>query len=199
MDISEFISKNLINLIKNSLDKTDIELEQIKYGIDSILANITKLIILFIAAYFLDIVKYTFITLISFGFVRAFASGIHATSSFKCIITNFILFFGNIYLSLSLNLNKVHITILFIISFCFVILYAPADTAAKPLTSIKVRTKLKFCSSFSVVILYFLSISLSHSIYASLITFSTFFEAILITPIIYKIFRSPYKNYENFQ
>lgn len=199
MDISELISKNLINLIKSTLDKTDSELEQIKYGIDSILANISKLTILFITAYFLGIFKYTLIALISFGFVRGFASGIHATSNFKCIITNYIIFFGNIYFSLWIILNKVHITILFIISLCLIILYAPADTAAKPLTRKKVRTKLKIYSSFSVVILYSLSINLNNCIYANIITFSILFEAILITPIIYKIFKSPYKNYKKFQ
>lgn len=198
MDISEFISKSLLNLIKSTLDKTDTELEQIKYGIDSILTNVTKLIILFIAAYFLSIIKYTLIALISFGLLRAFASGIHATSNLKCILTNFIIFFGNIYLSLFLKLNKVHITILFIISLCLVVLYAPSDTAAKPLLNKKVRKKMKIYSSFSVIILYFLCIYLRNSIYVNLITFSTLFEAVLITPIIYKIFKSSYRNYEKF-
>jgi len=199
MDISDFISKKLINFIKGTLNKTDMELEQIKYGIDSILANITKLIILFLAAYFLGIAKYSFIALISFGFIRAFASGIHATSSLKCIISNFVIFFSNVYLSLTLNLNKSYITILFLISLCLVILYAPADTAAKPLTNKVVRSKLKIYSSLAVIILYFISIYLKNNIYINLITFSVFIEALLITPITYKLFKSPYKNYEKFQ
>jgi accessory gene regulator B len=199
MDISEYISKILINFIKSSLYKTDTELEQIKYGLDSILTNVTKLIILFIAAYFLGIVKYTFVALISFGFLRGFASGIHANSSLKCILTNFIIFFGNVYLSYSLNLNKLHISILFLIGLYLVILYAPADTASKPLTRRRVRTKLKICASITVIILYFLSINLNNNIYANLITFSVLFEALLITPMAYKIFKSTYKNYERFQ
>lgn len=198
MDFSEFLSEKLIIFVKSTLDKTDTELEQIKYGIDSILANITKLIILFIAAYLLGIVKYTFMALISFGFVRAFASGIHAGSNLKCIITNFIIFFGNIYISLTLRLNLIFITLLFAVSLYLVILYAPSDTAAKPLTRKQVRSKLKIYSSISVVILYILAINLGNSTYAQIITFSVFIEALLITPIAYKIFKSPYRNYEKY-
>lgn len=199
MDISDIISKNLMNFIKGSLNKSDTELEQIKYGIDSILANITKLIILFLAAYLIGIAKYTFIALISFGFIRGFASGIHATSSIKCIISNFLIFFGNVYLSLKLTLNNFNIAFLFLISLCLVLLFAPADTAAKPLTSKKVRLKLKIYSSLAVIILYFITMFINNSVYVNLITFSVFIETLLITPVTYRLFKSPYKNYEKFQ
>lgn len=199
MDISDIISKNLMNFITGTLNKSDAELEQIKYGIDSILANISKLIILFIPAYLIGIAKYTFIALISFGFIRGFASGIHATSSLKCIISNFVIFFGIVCLSLKLNLNNSYISLLFLVSLCLVLLYAPADTAAKPLTSKKVRSRLKIYSILAVIILYFITTFIKNNTYVNLITLSVFIEALLITPAAYKLFRSPYKNFEKFQ
>jgi accessory gene regulator B len=192
------MSKLCTNFIGNNLEKTNTDLEQIQYGIESILTNTLKTTILFTAAYFCGILQYTFIALISFGAIRMFASGIHASSSFKCNIMNFIIFFGNVLLSCSFQLNQFIITLLFIANLLLMILYSPADTKSRPLTNKRNRKKLKFFSIIMIIFLYILSMLLKDSIYASLITFSVTIESLLITPLTYKIFKSPYKNYEKF-
>lgn len=197
MYINEKISKKCTSFIRNNLNKTEMELEKIQYGIHIILINIFKLVLLFITAYFLGILNYTIVAFISFAILRSFASGVHANSSIKCIITNYIIFLGNVYLSLSFPLNKVCISAIFIISLILVILYAPADTEERPLMSKKLRGGLKVKSILIVLGFCITTLLFPSSVYMNLITYSVLQESILITPMIYIIFAKKYRNYEN--
>jgi accessory gene regulator B len=197
MNITERISKLCLKFVMNNLEKTEGELEIIQYGIQSILINIFKFIILFSTAYFMRIFDYTLAAFISFGVLRAFASGTHANSSIKCIFINYIMFFGNVFLSLNIKLTKQFIGIIFIISLILIVLYAPADTAERPLISKKLRKELKIKSSMVVLLLAAITLVISNSIYINIITLSILQESLLITPLAYEIFRKPYKNYEN--
>lgn len=196
MSISKKLSLRCTNFIKNNLSKTDEELAQIHYGIECIISNTLKLLLIFIVAYLLRIWNYIIIALVTFAILRGFASGIHMDTTIKCNIMNFIIFFGNTYLSLFLKLNKIFVSILFLISFIIIFLYAPADTRARPLTNSKKRKLLKLFSILSTIILYILCLLLNNPIYYDLIAFSIFIEAILITPFTYKLFKSPYANYK---
>ncbi len=199
MKICGTISKKCIEIIKNNLNKTEEDLEKIQYGIDVILINIFKLIILFLTAYLLGILKYTVIAFISFAILRGFASGVHANSSINCIIMNYIIFLGNVYLSLNFLISKVWMMIIFIISIIFVILYAPADTEERPLISKKVRDALKIKAILIVLFFSIITLAMKNSIYANLITYSIFEESILITPIMYRMLGKKYMNYKNYE
>lgn len=196
MDIAEKLSKKCTNFIKDNINKTETELEKIQYGIHVILINVFKLLLLFITAYFLGILDYTIIAYISFAALRSFASGVHADSSIKCIITNYIIFLGNVYLSLSFSLKKVYVAAIFAISLILVILYAPADTEERPLMSKNLRDRLKAKSILIVLGFGITILLLPGSVYTNLITYSILQESILITPMIYIIFGKKYKNYE---
>lgn len=196
MDIAEKLSEKCTGFIKDNTNKTETELEKIQYGIHVILINIFKLLLLFITAYFLGILNYTIVAYLSFATLRSFANGIHANSSIKCIITNYIIFFGNVYLSLNFSLNKIYVASIFIISLILIILYAPADTEERPLMSKNLRGKLKIKSILIVLGFGIVILLLPGSVYTNLIVYSTLQEAILITPMIYIIFGKKYKNYE---
>ncbi|WP_418219442.1 accessory gene regulator B family protein [Clostridium pasteurianum] len=75
--------------------------------------------------------------------------------------------------------------------------YAPADTAERPLISKKLRRSLKIKSIVVVVLLIIISIMLPHSVYVNIIIYSILEEAVLITPIIYILLGKSYKNYKN--
>jgi accessory gene regulator B len=197
MNITEQISKLCLKFVINNLEKTEGELEIIQYGIQSILINIFKFIILFSTACFMKIFDYTLAAFIFFGALRAFASGTHADSSIQCILINYIMFFGNVFLSLNIKLTKQFIGIIFIISLILIVLYAPADTAERPLMSKKLRKELKIKACIVVLFLAAITFVISNSIYINLITFSVLQESLLITPLAYRIFGKPYKNYEN--
>lgn len=197
MNISTTLSKKCTDFIGNNADKTAEDLEKIQYGVQVIIINIFKMIILFATAYILGVLKYTCIAFAVFAIFRCFACGVHANSSLQCIIINYIVFLGNVYLSLSFTLNKLVLIILFSISLVLTLLYAPADTAERPLISNKLRNKLKLKSVLVVLIFFTIALLATNSIYSNLITYSILEEAAIITPISYIIFKKSYKNYKN--
>ena len=199
MNINEKLSNLFMEFIKKNLDKTEDELEILHYGTQVILISVYKLIILFVTSYFLKVFTYTLIAFIVFGILRSFANGVHADSSIKCIFLNYIVFLGNVYLSLHFTLNRTLIITLLLISLILIIKYAPADTAERPLVSKKLRKSLKLKSIAIVLISYSVSLLLSNSVYKNIIIYSILEESFLITPFAYFIFRKSYNNYENVQ
>lgn len=199
MKIINKLNNYFFEFVRNNLEKSEEEIEVIRYGMQVIFFNIFKVIILFFTAYLLGVFKYTLIAFVSFGLIRTFSSGVHANSGIKCIIGNYVLFLGNVFVSLSFKLNKTSILILFLISLILIIRYAPADSAERPLVSKKLRKALKIKSCITAIGLLIVSIVLANSIYSNIITYAVLEEAFLVTPLAYFIFRKPYKNYEKVQ
>jgi len=196
MDISRKISEHCIKFITANTDKDEEELEKIKYGIEVILINIFKLFILLITAQIFGIFIYTFIAFISFAFLRVFASGVHANSSIKCIITNYLIFFSIVYLSSFYSLSKSLTVVTFLISLSLIILYAPADTEERPIISKKLRKTLKIKSIACIIFLAIVSLLMKKDVYRNLIAYAALEESIMITPMVYFIFGKGYRNYE---
>jgi accessory gene regulator B len=199
MDPLEVLSTYLTNLISRKLpEKSEIEIEEINYGIHVFLINIIKLPIVFIISYFLGILQYTFVVFVCFCFVRTFASGIHARNSIACLISTNLTFIGTAYLGLSFRLNLFDITVSFIACIVLAYLYSPADTEERPIISKRLRKKLKLLSCFSIIILYFAALLFIRTKYASIITFAVLAECITILPAAYILFKRRFNNFEAF-
>ncbi|WP_238917033.1 accessory gene regulator B family protein [Clostridium sp. YIM B02555] len=197
MILSKPLSEKCTKFIKNNTSASAEDLEKIHYGILVIFLTIFKSIILFATAYFLGILEYTLTAFLVFAALRIFASGVHANSTFQCIIINYILFFGNVYLSLNIQRNLLLVSILFLISVALILLYAPADTEERPLISLKLRKSLKIKSIIVIMAFYILALLLHNNIYTNLITFSILEGALVVTPIAYRLFGKKYANYKN--
>lgn len=85
---------------------------------------------------------------------------------------------------------------MFLISLILVTLYAPADTAKRPLVSVKLRKKLKIYSQLTVMFFFIICLFNNNMIIKNIITFAILEECICITPFFYKISGKSYKNYE---
>ncbi|UZW14745.1 accessory gene regulator B family protein [Clostridium pasteurianum] len=197
MNLDEKISGKCMEIIKNNVEKSEEEFEKIQYGIKIIIINLFKFIILFLTAYFLGVLNYCIVAVVSFGILRTFASGVHAESSIKCIFMNYVIFLGNVFLSLRFSLNIVSVIVIYTIGLILIILYSPADTAERPLVSKRLRKSLKIKSIVAVELLIIISIMLPHSVYRNIIIYSVLEEAVLITPIAYALLRKSYKNYKD--
>lgn len=199
MVITDKLSRKVTSFIGETLSSSDDDLEKIEYGIKVVLANFFKLIILFSTAYILGVFKYTVIAFVVFAILRTFACGAHANSSILCIVINYTLFLGNVYASIYIPLNKLCISLIFLISLILIYIYAPADTAERPLVSKRLRRNLKIKSLVTVIFFFIITIFIKNNIYINLITFAIFEEALAITPISYKLLGKTYNNYENIQ
>ena len=86
-----FLNKSLNFILKNNNSYTEDEIEKIKYGLEGLYLTITKLIIILILAWILNIFNEILLVLLFLNIIRYPAFGIHANKSIECLITSIIL------------------------------------------------------------------------------------------------------------
>lgn len=188
MEFPERVSEKATSIIAQYLDDASEEkLAEINYGIAVTIANSYKILILFLLAFALGVLKYFLIAFASFGLLRTFAAGVHAKREWTCLPISIIILFGIVYLGIAVDFNIYIISIVFILCFIIILRYAPADTEEHPIASRNLRKKLKLMSCISVVILYLVSIYNLNTAVSVIVTISTAVESILILPITYKL------------
>lgn len=183
-----FLSKEINNI-------TEDELEVALYGMEVIYSLVTKTVLYFLISLVLKCHKEFLIVILILATIRTTSFGFHAKREISCYLSSCIIIFGIIYISKYLIFN-LHFTILTcLISLIITILYAPADTEKRPLLNKHTRSILKLCSSITVIFFTIIAIFkvgfMSNAIVCILIV-----NSINISPILYKIFKRRYRNYE---
>lgn len=202
MTRSEKFSMKISDYIKKTLpDKTEEELEIIRYGLEVVFMNFTKLPIILGLGYLFGIFKYTVWTVIIFGIIRKFGAGIHARKSYTCLMSTMVIIFGGIYISMNFTINILVKTLIFIVSIIVYFKYSPADTEEKPYLDPIVRKKLKIKSIITIIIYFFISINIdAKNVFLSNILINILWiEGVLMLPITYKILKRRYNNYEYYK
>ncbi len=177
---------------------SDEDIEKLEYGLEGIYLTITKLIIIFITATLLGIVKELIALLILFNIIRYTGFGFHAEKSWQClVISSFCfliipLFFINIALSKNVYIG---ISLFCIINY---LLFAPADTVKRPLPNRKKRIMRKIVTVITGVIYSVLSIVYFNHWVSAILISAMVIQAIVINPLIYIILKQPYNNYKNY-
>lgn len=192
----EKIALKCTKYVRKYGDRTELELKKIKYGIEVILINLTKFMILMILAYFLKIIPHILVIMISFGLVRKSAFGLHSESSAKCTVISIMSFVGGVYISKHYPLEIKTIIFIFLILISLFVKYAPADTEKRPIIGEKVRNKLKRNTVITILLLLIAIITVNNQTISALITLGVTIECIFILPITYKILNRRYRNYE---
>ncbi|HRS21499.1 MAG TPA: accessory gene regulator AgrB [Clostridia bacterium] len=193
MEFPERISGKITKAIAAELeDLSEEKLAEIDYGIAAFIANSYKMVFIFILAILLNVFQYFLIAFVSFGALRTFASGVHAKREWTCLPVSIILFFGILYLGMTIELNIYMLSIIFILCFTAVLRYSPADTEERPIVSRKLRKKLKILSVITVLVLYAIALYSLGTIASSIITFAVLVESILILPAAYRLAGSMY-------
>lgn len=179
------------NWLKKSGNYNNVKIEEIIYGVEAIYVLITRTILFLIINIFLGTLKEFFLFLFFYSIIRSFSYGFHAKSSFVCIILSSFGFVLVPYLSKFVVFSlefKIFFLIISLISF---ILWSPADTENKPIVSKALRLKLKI-ASIIVLLLYSIIIIKFDS---SLLLLILILQSIFISPIMYYLFNTKYRNY----
>ncbi|HHX33541.1 MAG TPA: hypothetical protein GX713_04905 [Mollicutes bacterium] len=179
------------NWLKKSGNYNNVKIEEIIYGVEAIYVLVTRTILFLIINIFLGTLKEFFLFLFFYSIIRSFSYGFHAKSSFVCIILSSFGFVLVPYLSKFVVFSlefKIFFLIISLISF---ILWSPADTENKPIVSKALRLKLKI-ASIIVLLLYSIIIIKFDS---SLLLLILILQSIFISPIMYYLFNTKYRNY----
>ena len=191
-----FLNHTMNFIASNQKDLNQEDKEKLAYGLEGLYMSITKLVIIFLIAFLLGFIKEFIITLIFFNIIRFPGFGFHASKSVVCLIASTLLILGLPYLFTNIEVSLTIKIILCIVSVITFIICAPADTWKRPLTNKRKRIirKVVACSLaviYSILIIVFNGYEISNLLMAALLI-----ETILISPIMYLIFKEPYRNYK---
>lgn len=193
----KFLSKTS-NLIYSKYNYDNDTKERIEYGLSIIYINITKVSVIFLIAILFNQFKTTLYFTIFLNIIRAFSYGMHAKNSFQCYILSTLLLVILPRLFLLLSITNIQKLILSFLSLLSIIVYAPSDTHKRPLVNKEKRIKLKIYSILTCCIYIGLIFLTKEEYYSKLLLLSIIIQALLINPIIYKLFKLPYNNYKEY-
>ncbi len=197
--IMEKVATGVTRKINKHLNKEGIELKKMQLGMEVLLINISKFIIIFSLAYILGLLKEAIFMSLIFGSLRKNAFGLHAENSIVCTSTTSLIFLGGPYISSYMQINNYMVVIIFAILNLLIYIYSPADTEKHPILGKKLRAKLKKKAVITGIILMIITLMCTSYIIKSMIIIAVTAEVITILPITYKILNRGYKNYEKFQ
>ena len=187
----------LTNRIRKENPNIDDErAEVINYGLQNIIGEFPKIILVFIIAYILGIFKWALFTFIILFVYKGASGGIHLKTHIGCILFTTAFYclipFASQYLEVS-DLAK-SITILFVWIFGMVMikLYAPADTESVPILQSKVRKKKRIVSYISFSVGLLIALLVKNQMISNIIILSYFIQTLTITKIAYKLTKSRY-------
>ena len=184
------IQNNNDNLSKKNIDK-------MRYGLEGLYLNVTKIIFILIISLMLNIFKETLLLLLIFNLIRFTAFGVHAKRSIDCLISSTIFFIVFPLICIHIVISDIIKIIIFIPILLLIIKYAPADTVKRPLNNKKKRIIYKILSIIISIIYIICSILITDNTLSNCFLFALVIQVIVILPITYKLFGVPYNNHNN--
>lgn len=193
----EKICEFILNRMKKEMpDITKEKEEVIKYGLQLIIGEIPKTLLLFAVSFLLGFGWYMLFAYITIMPYKMVSGGIHLHTHLGCITVSAISYYGTILLSKFLNLDSLEKYILIALSFVFGILmislYAPADTENLPIISKKERKTKKILSYIILTITLGIAIFLKDSTLSNILIIGTVMQSLFISRLAYKITNNKY-------
>ena len=199
----EKICESLTKKIQEQMPEVDNErAEVIKYGLEIIIGEIPKLILLVVVAIILKIgwlVVFAYLTMLPY---KVMAGGFHLKTNIGCLIGTFTVYYGNVLLSKYMVIEPIYLKYIIIIatwifSIIMISLYAPADTINLPILRKKERKTKKILSYIFATIMLIGSLVIKNNTLANILLINVIVESVCISRLDYKITKNEY-GYENY-
>lgn len=199
----EKICKSLTKKIQEQMPEVDNErAEVIKYGLEIIIGEIPKLILLVVVAIILKIgwlVVFAYLTMLPY---KVMAGGFHLKTNIGCLIGTFTVYYGNVLISKYMVIEPIYLKYIIIIatwifSIIMISLYAPADTINLPILRKKERKTKKILSYIFATIMLIGSFVIKNNTLANILLINVIVESVCIFRLAYKITKNEY-GYENY-
>lgn len=188
----------LTNKIRKEMPEVDDErAEVINYGIQLIVGEIPKILLLFIVAFILKIGWLTVFAFFAILPYKKFSGGFHLKTHLGCIIGTCLFYFLTVYMSKYIVFEQVYIKYIIILvewifSMIMVKLYAPADTENLPILSEKERKYKKIMSYITLTITLIVAVVIPNNIISNILIIGTLLQTISITKIAYRLSKNKY-------
>lgn len=187
----------LTNRIRKEMPEIDDErAEVIMYGLQNIIGELPKGVIILIIAYFMGICKLTLIAIMFIAPYRCFSGGVHMKTHLGCIIYTLFLYSGSALLGKYIKLTGIikyfMSGIVWGFSMVMIKLYAPADTENVPILRMKERKQKQIVSYIILTVEILIAVFSNNTVLSGIIIFGDFIQTITITRFAYKITDNKY-------
>ena len=187
----------LTNKIRKEMPEIDDErAEIIMYGLQNIIGELPKGIIILLIAYLLGLFKLTLLAVLFVAPYRCVSGGVHMKTHIGCIIYTLILYSGTALIGKYVVLTgTIKYVIAFMIwSFCIIMikLYAPADTENVPILRKKERLQKQIFSYIILTVEFIIALTINNSVITSIIIFGSLIQTFTITRFAYNITKNKY-------
>lgn len=188
----------LTNGIRKEMPEIDDErAEVINYGIQLIIGEIPKILLLFAVAFILKIGWLTIFTFFAILPYKKFSGGFHLKTHLGCIIGTCLFYFLTVYMSKYIIFEHMYIKYIIILaewifSMIMVKLYAPADTENLPILCEKERKYKKTMSYVTLTITLIVAVIIPNNVISNILMIGTFLQTISITKVAYRLSRNKY-------
>lgn len=187
----------LTKKIRKKMPEVDDErAEVIMYGLQNIIGELPKGIIILIIAYILGIFKLTVISILIIAPYRCVSGGVHMKTHIGCIIYTLLLYSGSSllgkYIVLTGNVKIMLAIAIWIFCMIMIKLYAPADTENLPILRKKERKQKQILSYIIITSEILIAIFIKNTTISGIIIFGDFIQTLTITRIAYKVTHNKY-------
>ncbi len=187
----------LTKKIRKEMPEVDDErAEVIMYGLQNIIGELPKGIIILIIAYILGIFKLTVISILIIAPYRCVSGGVHMKTHIGCIIYTLLLYSGSSllgkYIVLTGNVKIMLAIAIWIFCMIMIKLYAPADTENLPILRKKERKQKQILSYIIITSEILIAIFIKNTTISGIIIFGDFIQTLTITRIAYRVAHNKY-------
>lgn len=177
-------------------DCDDLKIKKLRYGLEAIYNLLTKTVVLFLIALLLGVWKEYFLLIFMYSLVRMYTYGIHAKTTLACWMTTTPIYIGGCLLIKYVIIPQPISYIIWAMGFISFLIWAPADTPAKPLIHADKRKKQKIKACMLCLLLLVVLIICPIKMITNSICYSLVVQSICINPITYWLTKTPFANYK---
>lgn len=181
---------------KENPDIDDERAEIIMYGLQNIIGELPKGVIILLIAYILGIFKLTLLSVLIIAPYRCLSGGVHMKTHIGCIVYTLILYSGSALLGKYIILTGItkYIILAFSWIFCMIMLklYAPADTENVPILRKEERRQKQIFSYIILIVEFIIATLIKNTTISGIIVWGCLIQTLTITRLAYKITRNKY-------
>lgn len=194
--IDAICNKITLKIRKEMPEINDERAEIINYGLQLIVGEIPKFLLLFLIAYLLKVPELSILALITISPYRMVSGGVHLKTHLGCLTATALFYIGNAFLSKFIILEQkerlVMCLAIWLFSMVMIKLYAPADTEAVPILRKKERRIKQILSYIIMTITLGISLILRNNTISNILIFGVLLQTVAITRFMYKVTNNKY-------
>lgn len=199
MGIIESLASRMALWMNKERQGDHIDYLKMKLGIETILTNVSKGLIVYGTAIILGLFLQTLILHVAYAILRRYSYGLHANSSTVCSVISIVLFIGTPILCQYIPFNSLVVIGCGLLFITLLYLYAPADTDKSPIIGAERRRTLRMKSMVACAVITGIAFLYPDPFIKSLLMLGMAIQIVMILPLTYKILKRSVKNYEQYE